>query len=118
MDLDSLFEKYKGMWFKTLPFVQVKTLRLKDYCKKRREIQELLERGRKLKSCNIWSDDFDEAVQGCFLPALAKCISLKEDLNKSMETSHDRKERITLVIIAGVVLNIIIYGAKFIFTLF
>jgi hypothetical protein len=112
-EIVNLFGKYNASWFKKIPFVQAKLIQYDEYYKKQREIHDLLEKGRKLKSCNIWSDDFDEAIQNCFLPALEKSISLKQTLIEAMEVSKERKERIVLVLIGGLFFNAIIFGLKF-----
>lgn len=96
--IEALFDKYQKSWFKRLPLVHAKTIKLTEYHIAKREIHDLLERGRKLKACNIWSNDFESAMQDCFLPAHNKCIELKQRLTESLEISKSRTEKIVIAV--------------------
>jgi hypothetical protein len=99
--IEALFKRYDKCWFKQLPFVPAKTLKLAEYYAKKRGIHDLLQKGRTLKACNIWSDDFEKAMQDCFLPAHDKCILLKQELIESLVISKERTERMVLAFLAA-----------------
>ena len=111
-NIETLFEKYQKSWFKTLPFVQAKTIKLIEYHADKRIIHDLLERGRTLKACNIWSDEFETAMQDCFLPAYEKCLALKQRLIESLEISQGRKEKIVIAFIAVIFVQALILITK------
>jgi len=103
-EIGNLFNTYNKYWFKKMPFLEAKTLSYDEYYSSKREIHDLLERGRRLKSCNIWSDEFDEAIEDCFLPAYQKCISLKQKIIGSLAVSKSRTEKVVLALVIGIFL--------------
>lgn len=106
--IKKLFTIYEKRWFKKLPFVTSKVIQLQEYYDKKREINDLLSKGRTLKACNIWSADFDKAIQDCFLPALIKCISLREILIQSLQVTKERVEKIVISFISAFIIFVCI----------
>jgi hypothetical protein len=48
------------------------------------------------KACNIWSNDFEDAIQDCFLPAYDKAVSLKKKIFEACERDKTLKAGATV----------------------